>query len=197
MATPQTLTDTDKKKLYELHQKVEAAKKELASALKDVGRMRVEDYPFESADGSTVRLSELFGGHDDLLVVHNMGRGCAYCTLWADGFTGYIPHLTNRCGFALVSADDAATAREFSASRGWNYPVLAGKGITFNADMGFALEDGRVLPGVSSFHRNADGTIDRVAFAHFGPGDDFCPVWPFLDLLKDGANGWEPKFSYA
>jgi len=192
-----TQTDDTKMKLYELHQGVEAAKKALATALKEAGSVRVEDYVFVRTDGTDVTLTELFGDKSDLLVVHNMGEGCAYCTLWADGFTGLMPHILDRCGFALVSADDADTAREFSDSRGWNYPVLAANGSSFNADMGFEKDGGKVLPGVSSFHKNDEGTIDRIAFAHFGPGDDFCPVWPFLELLKDGANGWSPKFSYA
>jgi len=191
-----TLTDTDKKKLYELHQKVETAKKELATALKEAGEMRVEDYAFTRTDGTEAKLSELFEDKTDLLVVHNMGKGCSYCTLWADGFIGYMPHLLDRAAFALVSPDDHDTVRTFSESRGWNYPALSGQGSPFTKDMGFMVEE-KVLPGVSSFHKNDDGTIDRIAFAHFGPGDDFCPVWPMLDLLAEGANGWNPKFSYA
>jgi len=66
-----TLTDTDKKKLYELHQKVETAKKELATALKEAGEMRVEDYAFTRTDGTEAKLSELFEDKTDLLVVHN------------------------------------------------------------------------------------------------------------------------------
>jgi hypothetical protein len=42
------------------------------------------------------------------------------------------------------------------------------------------------------------GTITRVARSRqLGPGDPFCPVWPLLDLLKDGPNGWEPKYHYT
>jgi hypothetical protein len=68
---------------------------------------------------------------------------------------------------------------------------------TFNHDMGFEPEVGKgVWPGVSSFHKREDGTIERISSAQFGPGDLFCPVWPLLDLLKDGAAGWEPKFEY-
>jgi len=190
-----TLTDNAKKKLYELHQKIESAKKELTDALKESGHIRNVNYTFTRTDGSSVTIAELFGDHDDLLLVHNMGKGCVYCTLWADGFTGYMPHLTDRTAFALATPDDHETAREFSDSRGWNFPVVSAKGTTINDDMGFGM-DGKVLPGASSFHRNEDGSVDRIAMAHFGPGDDFCPVWPLLDLLKDGANGWEPKFNY-
>lgn len=192
-----TITDNAKKKLYELHQKVESAKGVLAQALKDAARIENIAYTFVRTDGSSVTLDELFGDKDDLLLVHNMGEGCVYCTLWADGFTGYMPHLTDRTAFALVTPDDPASAKAFSESRGWNFPVLSAKGTAFTKDMGFETEDGRVMPGVSSFHKNGDGTIDRVAYSHFGPGDDFCPVWPLLGLLEDGVKGWAPKYSYA
>jgi predicted dithiol-disulfide oxidoreductase (DUF899 family) len=32
----------------------------------------------------TVRLSELFAGKADLILIHNMGTTCPNCTLWAD-----------------------------------------------------------------------------------------------------------------
>ena len=38
-------------------------------------------------------LLDLFGDRDTLLAIHNMGQGCRYCTLWADGFNGLLPHL--------------------------------------------------------------------------------------------------------
>jgi predicted dithiol-disulfide oxidoreductase (DUF899 family) len=56
--------------------------------------------------------------------------------------------------------------------------------------------DGRPMPGVSVFKRNGD-KIMRVADTAFTHGDDFCSVWHFLDLIPEGAAGWEPKFSYA
>ncbi len=71
---------------------------------------------------------------------------------------------------------------------------------TFVKDMGFWEESGPYpgpWPGVSSFHKDHDGKIYRVAKGHFGPGDDFCVVWPFFDLLENGANGWEPKYFYG
>jgi predicted dithiol-disulfide oxidoreductase (DUF899 family) len=52
-------------------------------------------------------------------------------------------------------------------------------------------------PGVSTFRRETDGRVFRVAKTSFSPSDDFCAVWPFLDMLDGGSNGWEPKYSYA
>ena len=184
-------------KVTELLRRIDALKKELTQARRDAGPEPVQDYELKRTDGSPVRLSELFGDKDDLLVVHNMGKGCVYCTLWADGFTGHAPHLLDRAAFALCSNDDPATAREFSESRGWSYPVVSGAGSAFAKDMGFMSPDAKPWPGVSAFHKSADGSIVRTGSAPFGPGDDFCPVWPFLDLLDNGADGWQPKYTSA
>ena len=42
-----------------------------------------------------------------------------------------------------------------------------------------------------------DGRILRIADTSFSPGDDFCVVWHFLDLIPEGADGWQPKYKYA
>ena len=50
-------------------------------------------------EGREATLSSLFGDRGGLIVVHNMGRDCSYCTMWADGFTGLLPHLESRAAF--------------------------------------------------------------------------------------------------
>jgi predicted dithiol-disulfide oxidoreductase (DUF899 family) len=67
----------------------------LAKLKREAGREKVVDYKLRSAIGA-VRLSQLFGTHSNLLVVHNMGQSCRYCTMWADGFNGIYPYLANR-----------------------------------------------------------------------------------------------------
>jgi predicted dithiol-disulfide oxidoreductase (DUF899 family) len=54
--------------------------------------IEVRNYTFTTIDGET-SLLDMFGGKDRLLLIHNMGQGCRYCTLWADGFNGFLPHL--------------------------------------------------------------------------------------------------------
>lgn len=179
-----------------LTQEVMAAKDRLREAQRHVQPQRVEDWALRNPDGSSVRLSELFEGREDLLVVHNMGRPCVYCTLWADGFRGYAPHLENRCAFVLCSADEPSVLREFAAGRGWNFRCVSGAGSGFAKAMGMTDGKGGAMPGVSAFHRQSDGSIVRTGVSPFGPGDDFCAVWPMLDLLKGGPSEWEPKYVY-
>lgn len=156
----------------------------------------VSDYTFQTLDGS-VRLSELFGGRADLILVHNMGRSCRWCTLWADGLTGFHPHLTSRAAFVLSSPDDPATQAEFARSRNWPYRMVSAQGSTFIKDMGYMDPDGDPGPGVSLFHRSPEGHLTRTGHDRFGPGDDYCALYPLFDMLKGGVADWEPQYRYA
>ena len=154
----------------------------------------VADYVLTTADGP-VRLSALFGGKDMLFVIHNMGKTCPACTMWADGYNGVVPHLESRAAFVVTSPDDPATQAAFAASRGWRFRIVSHQGTNFAADMGYRGEKGGWLPGISVFKRDGQRIL-RVSDQQLGPGDDFCSVYHFLDMLPEGAAGWRPKFSY-
>jgi len=124
-----------------------------------------------------------------------MGRGCRYCTLWADGFNGVYPHLADRASFVVCSPDPVATQKEFAAGRGRRFPMVSARESTLIQDMGFRNEKSW-MPGVSTFRREPTGGIARVAQATFGPGDPFCSVWHLFDLLDEGANDWSPSTPY-
>lgn len=153
----------------------------------------VEDYTLASLDGG-VRLSTLFGDKNHLFVIHNMGAACRYCTLWADGFNGILPHLEDRAAFVVCSPDTPEQQKRFAESRGWRFRMLSHQGTTFAEDMGYHSEDGW-MPGVSVFAKK-DGRIVRVSDTGFGPGDDFCALWHFFDLIPEGAGDWGPKYKY-
>ena len=93
-------------------------RKEMRAAQAAVEPEEVEDYVFQTADGGSARLSELFGDKDTLLVIHNMGAGCPYCTLWADGFNAVYDHLRSRAAFVLSSPDAPGQQQKFAAGRG-------------------------------------------------------------------------------
>lgn len=160
----------------------------------------IDDYELASAGGTGVRLSTLFDGHRDLIVIHNMGVSCSYCTLWADGFNGLYEHIRQRAGFVVVSPDSPVTQQAIASQRGWTFPMASNGASSFTEDMGFLREGADVMqpaPGVSTFHRRDDGAIERVAQADFGPGDAYCALWHLLDLLAAGADGWQPRTTYA
>jgi predicted dithiol-disulfide oxidoreductase (DUF899 family) len=154
----------------------------------------VADYALTGPAGPQ-RLSELFGGKETLFVIHNMGRSCPNCTMWADGFNGVLAHLENRAAFVVATPEDPATQAAFAASRGWRFRMVSHQGTDFAADMGYRAENGGWLPGVSVFKKQ-DGRILRVSDQLLCPGDDLCSVWHFFDMIPEGPAGWRAKFSY-
>jgi predicted dithiol-disulfide oxidoreductase (DUF899 family) len=155
----------------------------------------VADYAFVGREGP-VRLSEFFGDQDTLIVIHNMGKSCPACTMWADGYNGLLPHLQSRAAFVVTTPDDPETQAAFAASRGWRFRMVSHQGSDFAADMGYRSEQGGWMPGISVFKRDGKRIL-RVSDQQLGPGDDFCSVYHFFDMIPEGAAGWRPKFSYS
>lgn len=194
----ETISDIDQE-ISALQNEVEAAKQRLVEARKRRPKEFVGDYILKDVEGADVRLSDLFGDKDDLILIHNMGTGCSYCTMWADGFTGLVPHLSDRAAFVVCSPDKPEVQKRFASKRNWKFRMISAHDSSFLQDMGFWKPEGPGAgpwPGVSTFRRFPDGQIARVAKTHFSPQDDFCAVWPLLDLLEEGPNGWDPKYSY-
>lgn len=154
----------------------------------------VENYEFLGSENQKIAISELFGQKKDLIIIHNMGKSCPYCTMWADGFNGLLSHLEDRATFVVSSPDDVATQKEFASSRRWKFQMVSTKGTSFAKDMGFE-KDGMPQPGVSVFYKDGEKII-RVGRDDFGPGDVYCPTFPLFNLLKDGTGNWQAKFNY-
>lgn len=183
-------------KVEALEAELQSKRQELNELRRSIPREEVKDYEFTGSDGRACKLSDLFGDKSDLIIIHNMGKSCPYCTLWADGFEGFRQHLEDRAGFALVSPNSPDEVREFAEGRNWKFRTLSGAGSSFTKDMGYESDKGAPQPGISTFVRTTNGRIERVATASFGPGDDFCSIWHMFDLLADGANDWGPKYNY-
>lgn len=188
-----TTTNTQQE-IQALEQELLEKSQRLAELKRAMPRERVPEYQLAGWDGP-VALSSLFEGKRDLIVIHNMGKGCRYCTLWADGFNGGWRHLANRAGFVVCSPDPVETQKAFAESRHWGFRMVSGAGSTFIQDMGFRDEKSW-RPGVSTFCLADDGTIERVARAEFGPYDLYCGVWHLIAMLAEGEKGWEPKYTY-
>ena len=151
-------------------------------------REQVTDYTLTGRDGEQVKLSSLFGDKEDLILIHNMGSTCGYCTMWADGFSAIYPRVEERAAFALAGPDGVDAQRAQADARGWTFRMVSAKDTSLFKDMGFESDEGQPWPGVSTFHKNPDGKIERYASAPFGPGDKFCSVFSFYDLLPGGKD---------
>jgi predicted dithiol-disulfide oxidoreductase (DUF899 family) len=175
-------------KLADYRRQIASIREKMRETLAGVEPQEVQDYELASTEG-TVRLSQLFGQHEDLILIHNMGVACSYCTLWADGYNGIHPHVVMRAGFAVSSPDRPAVQKKLAESRGWKFPMVSHAGTSFAADLGYVSAKGGWMPGVSVFRREG-ATVLRVSDTGFSPGDDFCTLWHFFDLLPGGAGEW-------
>lgn len=185
-----------------VYQQIDALQKEITQRREQIIELRskiehelIADYMLKGWNGEEVLLSSLFDERDELLVIHNMGKRCTYCTLWADGLNGSTLPLNDRVPFVVVSPDAPVVQKEFAESRNWKFKMLSAEGTTFIADLGFEPKPGSYYPGVSAFVRK-DGKIYRTAYDYFGPGDPYCSVWHLFDLLPQRENNWSPKYKY-
>jgi predicted dithiol-disulfide oxidoreductase (DUF899 family) len=185
---------TGSEKLSAYRREIAEVREKMRDTQAAIEPQEVSDYEFKTPQGP-VRLSALFGEHKDLMVVHNMGSSCAYCTLWADGYNGIHHHVINRTAFVVSSPDDPDVQKRFAESRGWKFRMVSHAGTSFAADMGYRTEKGGWRPGISVFRLEGQKVL-RVSDAAWSQGDDFCTVWHLFDLLPEGAAGWSPKFSY-
>lgn len=179
-------------KLKKLEDDIAASRKKMVKLLSKAGSRDVEDYELKDTSGNPVKLSEMFGDKENLILIHNMGRSCSYCTLWADGFSGVNYFIEKKAAFALTSPDAPEVQKEFAASRGWKLKTYSTDGSSFTKDMGYQDDKGYYWPGVSVFHKEKDGSIRRVAKDFFGPGDFYSSPFHLFDLLPND-NGKDEK----
>ena len=190
------MTTVTKDEIMALEQQIMELKQRRTKLRREAQPEPVQDYELKRPDGSSVMLSDLFGDKDEMLLVHNMGTSCSYCTLWADGMNGRTEHRNGRAAVVVALPDDPSTLKEFSEGRGWRYTTASIEGSTLAHDLGFYMNKGEepgYWPGVSALKKTADGIV-RTGRSFFGPGDDFCAIWPLMDLLPE--KDWAPKYSY-
>jgi predicted dithiol-disulfide oxidoreductase (DUF899 family) len=176
-----------------LEMEIMEASLKLAALRRAEPPVEIRDYPFATLDGEST-LSALFAGRDRLLLIHNMGQGCRYCTLWADGINGVLAHLEDAMAVALVSKDPPDVQRRLAADRGWRFRVASHGGGDYMREQSIA-GDGSNHPGAVVYERN-NGKIFRRGRASFGPGDLYCPVWHLLALGGIAESEWTPQFHY-
>jgi len=205
---------TKRKELLEKEKQLMKLKDEVSCARRSLGMKKVStDYVFQGVDGD-VKLSELFGSHDQLIVVHFMfgpdwENSCSSCSLWADGYSSVLPHINRKAAFAVTAGAPVEKLQAALKRKNWTFPFLSAGKSTFRADFGvnFSAEDvaarkplynyGRPFPstegpGYSVFYKDADGAVYHT-FSTFARGmEPACAVWGFFDMLPRGRNETRP-----
>jgi predicted dithiol-disulfide oxidoreductase (DUF899 family) len=174
------------KQIFELTAKLNELRKASAGD-------EVRDYEFSTIDGTTSLLS-MFGDKKQLLLIHNMGQGCRYCTLWADGFNGFLPHLESVMSVVLVSKDAPELQRQFANSRDWRFRLASHGGGEYISEQ-TVMDGTENMPGAVVYERDGD-KITRKNSCIFGPGDIYCSMWGLLGLAGLGADNWTPQYAY-
>lgn len=174
------------KKIYELSA-------ELQQLQKSQPGIEVPNYEFDTTDGK-ITLLDLFGKHDKLLAIHNMGQGCRYCTVWGDGINGFIPHLESVLSVVMLSKDSPEVQRQFSNSRQWRMRMASHSGGKYMSEQ-VATENGSNYPGAATYERRGNKIV-KLNASYFGPGDQYCSMWNFLGLAGIGTAEFTPQFNY-
>ena len=158
-----------------------AARLELLEAEKDLTRrsdelarrrqalpwVRIDkQYRFDT-DGGEYSLTDLFGGHSQLLVYHfmfgpNWSAGCSSCSAIADGFNGIASHLANHDVMLwAVSRAPLAKLQAYKRRLGWTFPWASSLNGDFNFDFNVAFTEEQQRTGDIEYNfRRAGHAMD-------------------------------------
>jgi predicted dithiol-disulfide oxidoreductase (DUF899 family) len=187
-----------------LRRQMEAVAAELRSL--PPGGEIAEDYLFdrigEGGAPATVRMSELFGPGDTLMLYHYMfprhsqdnrsgpTRGvfaelpleegpCPSCTALIDMWEGAMPHFEGLGGnLVVVARAPIGRVAAFAHDKGWkNIRLLSGANNNFRRDYGGDGPDGEPVPIMTVFRRWPEGAIrlhwaSELVYAPIDPGQD-------------------------
>ena len=166
--------------------------------LPDGGQLK-EDYVFQWANegkvGQRVKLSELFGGKDTLLLYSfmfgpNWDKPCPSCTSLMDGFDRTWYSVVQDAAFAAIAKAPAEKIAAWAKERSWSQiPLLSGYESPFQADYKCQdpAKDDMQWPVMHAF-RKRNGKI----FHFWGTEsmsnhvDTVWPYWNLLDFTPEG-----------
>ena len=170
-----------------------------------------EDYAFVAEDGNEVKLSELFGDHDTLVVYSYMfgpqrDAPCPMCTSFMGAVDHKIADIRQRTAIAFTARSPIDRLIAAKRSRGWtDLPVYSDTSGDYTRAY-VSADDGDV-PAYNVFTRR-DGTIrhfwsDEIGGEMADPGQEprgaveMDPLWVLLDTVPEGRGGdWHPSLSY-
>jgi predicted dithiol-disulfide oxidoreductase (DUF899 family) len=201
-----------------------AAEHDLTAAIEKVAAMRralppgglvPEDYVFTEGPDDLERdlperqvpLSELFGGHDTLVLYSFMygplmEQACSMCTSLVDGLNGSAPDIARQVSLAVVASSPLARIRGYARDRGWDQlRLLSSAGTRYNRDYLAEAAGGEQRSVLNVFSRREGGIRHFYATEKgpTGPGQDdrhvdlVWPLWNVLDLTPGGRPpSWRP-----
>jgi predicted dithiol-disulfide oxidoreductase (DUF899 family) len=176
--------------IRELELQIFELQSQLVALRRSLGETPIDDYLLQTLNGGR-RLSDYFGRHDTLLVIHNMGKSCPHCTAYADGLGGILSHLRSRVSVLLVSPDSPDVQAAFASSRGWGFELGSVRGTTLSHDLGFEPKAGEYWPGFAVIRKAETGSLVLVCRDDFEPGDRYSPLWHILGMVRGEYHDWD------
>jgi predicted dithiol-disulfide oxidoreductase (DUF899 family) len=168
------------------------------------------DYVFLGEADAPVKLSELFGEHDTLVLYNfmygpKMAEPCPMCSSFLDGLEGNAQQIEQRTALAVVARSPYARIREFADRRGWQrLRLYSSAGNDFNKDYFGEDDEGAQQPMLHVFTR-IGGPVRHFwsSELHFVPSetaqnerhlDTMWPLWNVLDTTPAGrGESFYPK----
>ena len=184
----------------QVNDRIQALEMEIFDLVQELGALRKESKPtpvrnYELRDmHGPVDLLTLFGDRKTLVAIHNMGQGCRYCTLWADGLNGFLPHLESEFAVVLLSKDPPETQRTLALSRQWRFRMVSHDGGEYIREQS-VMPGEHNMPGIVCYQREGSDIFRKNA-SIFGPGDLYCPQWHILSLAGVSAQDWTAQYGY-
>jgi predicted dithiol-disulfide oxidoreductase (DUF899 family) len=169
------------------------------------------DYAFVAENGKEIRLSELFGDHDTLVVYSYMfgpqrDAPCPMCTSFMGGLDHKINDIRQRVAIAFTARSPIDRLIAAKQARGWSdLPVYSDTSGEYTR--AYVSAEDADMPAYNVFTRR-DGTIrhvwsDEITGDMADPGQDprgaveMDPLWLLLDTVPGGRGGdWYPSLSY-
>lgn len=179
---------TTEERITRLEEEMEQKYSELSELRAQADPVPLKDYEFIGSDHKTVKLSELMGDSDRMIIVHNMGRQCPYCTVWADGFSDSYHRISKKVPFVVTSKETVEEQKKNIEERNWQFPMVSSKDNRFLEDLGFLPGD-LIYPGLAHVSKNPAGELFFHSRHTFGGGDNFGMLWHILDLVGK----WDPE----
>jgi len=149
--------------LLEAEKELTRRSDELARRLQELPWVRVDkEYRFDTDEGRA-SLAELFRGRSQLLVYHFMfgpdyTAGCATCSTIADGFNGFVVHLTNHDVMLwAVSQAPLAKLQAYKRRMGWSFPWASSLGSDFNFDFNVSFTEEQQREGRIQYNYEQGG----------------------------------------
>lgn len=198
----------------DVEKEVTRASDRAAARRRRLPMVAVEDYAFTGPSGP-VRLSELFGTHDVLLVQNVMygpdwDAGCPSCTWAVDNLPANMGRLDEEgIAFAMISEGPIEKLEAWRIRNDWPHTWVSSAGTGYHGDWGWTLttEDGSYtgpVPGYSYYLRRDDGIYLTYATRARGT-EAILPVAHIMDRTaygrrqdwEDSPEGWPQLPTYG